>query len=676
MNPENQGGYAPQNPKLTAALAYQSEGFVVLPIKPGGKEPILPKWPTLPAPSMADIEAWFGGQSNRNIGIRTGGISGIFVLDVDAHKGGLESLKMIEETYDALPHTAIQFTPNGGRHYVFQIPPELHCRNSASAIAPGLDIRADGGQIVVCPSTAPNTITGDHIAYAWDGGAFPSRAELALVPDWLIQLVKDARKQDRAQKNQPADHKVHTLVHIAGSRNDALFRRAAAMRAQGLHPDAILAALRVHNNEQCKPPLEDTEIQAIAVSACRYEPEPAYERTWMDGLQISRKKYKGIKSNLVLFLQNDQRIAGKISYNELTKQVETTSDVPWKKMPGVHSDYDELRMRSWFANFMKLGYPMDEVGRSAGNEAICEAAHANPFHPIQEWLKGLQWDGFPRVNDFLADAWSLEKSNYLAAVSRVILIGSVQRIMSPGCEMQYMPIIEGATNLGKSTFLQMLFHPWHSEKNGSQFGSPDSIREMQGKWVIEVQELNVFTKTEVNTMKGFISIRNDRYVEKWEKTSQEVPRSSLYIGTTNESECLRDTTGNRRFLMVKVANRMDIGYIRAWRDLLFAEAYQRRNESIVVPEESQPDAEQLQEDAMVEDPWADIIGDWLDLNHNTYATLYMQEILANVLKIEKGRQTPRDQSRVKAILGKFGWSRVKFRVMKKLKWGYKRNAEN
>ncbi|MGH8474787.1 MAG: bifunctional DNA primase/polymerase, partial [Methylococcales bacterium] len=441
MNPENQGGYATQNPTLTAALAYQSEGFVVIPIKPGRKDPILTKWTSLPAPSMADLNAWFGGNATHNIGIRTGGISGIFVLDVDAHNGGLESLKTLESTYASLPLTAIQFTPSGGRHYVFQLPPDLHCRNSVSAIAPGLDVRADGGQIVVCPSNAISKATGENVAYAWDGGEFPKRKELATVPDWLISLVKEARKQDRAQKDQPDDHKVQTLVHIAGSRNDALFRKASAMRGQGLHPDAILAALRIHNKEQCKPPLDDFEIQAIAVSACRYEPEPAYESTWMDGLQISRKKYKGTKSNLVLFLQNDQRIAGKIGYNELTRQVETNSEVPWKKMPGVHSEYDELRMRSWFANYMKLGHPMDEVGRAAGNEAIWESARANPFHPIQSWLNGLEWDGFPRVDDFLADVWSLNKSAYLTAVSKVILIGSVQRIMSPGCEMQYMPIV-------------------------------------------------------------------------------------------------------------------------------------------------------------------------------------------------------------------------------------------
>jgi hypothetical protein len=131
---------------------------------------------------LATVERWAAEYPSGNIGIATGAASGFVALDVDVDKGGAESLAALVTEHGPLPATVQAQTGSGGAHYLFKLPEGVTVRNSASRIAPGLDIRGDGGQIVVAPSVS---LKG---SYRWVRG--PTKHPIADAPDWLIEAPR------------------------------------------------------------------------------------------------------------------------------------------------------------------------------------------------------------------------------------------------------------------------------------------------------------------------------------------------------------------------------------------------------------------------------------------------------------------------------------------------------
>ena len=136
-----------------AAIAYATRGFAVFPCVPRGKVPATRHGCRDATKDLAQITAWWCDNPNYNVAVATGPVSKVFVLDVD----GLDaeaSLRKLEEQHGALPETVESITPRG-RHIFFRCENGV-VRNSAGAIAPGLDIRGDGGYVVLPPSIHPS----------------------------------------------------------------------------------------------------------------------------------------------------------------------------------------------------------------------------------------------------------------------------------------------------------------------------------------------------------------------------------------------------------------------------------------------------------------------------------------------------------------------------------------
>ena len=199
------------------------------------------------------LVGWFDNDPTANIAIACGKRSGIVVLDIDAGKGGYESLERLQEQYGRLPETPIAKTGGGGEHVFFKHP-GVEIRNSTSKLAPGIDVRGDGGYVVAAPSIHPN-----GTIYEWVIGLDTSLADM---PEWMIGALR-----------QPDPVPVVTNGLIAnGSRNDTLTRRAGAMRRASFNEDEIYQALILYNRRNCLPPLSDGEVLQIAKSVQRYEP--------------------------------------------------------------------------------------------------------------------------------------------------------------------------------------------------------------------------------------------------------------------------------------------------------------------------------------------------------------------------------------------------------------------
>lgn len=242
--------------KPEAALDYAKLGLPVFPCK--GKRPLVEYGFKAATTDPETISGWWKKWPNANIGMPTGEVSGIVGLDVDVKNGldGDEELSKLQKQYGALPDTPQVLTPSGGMHFWFQYP-GTPVKSTSGELGKGIDIRGDGGYLIVPPSTIKQQ------AYEWEASSpdFPSS-----MPDWLVSLTR--KPEPITTQSSPSSDS----LYVEGNRNAHLASLAGSMRRRDMSADAIKNALLVEN-KRCVPPLSETEVKRIASSVARYTPE-------------------------------------------------------------------------------------------------------------------------------------------------------------------------------------------------------------------------------------------------------------------------------------------------------------------------------------------------------------------------------------------------------------------
>lgn len=242
-----------------AARAYAARGWSVIPVEPRGKRPLLP-WTEFQRriAGAAEIDAWYRAQLDANVAVVTGRLSDLVVIDVDPRHGGEASLARLQAAHGPLPVTAEVATGGGGRHLYFAHPPgEL--RNRA-ALAPGIDLRGDGGCVVAPPSRHKSGRT-----YAWAAGRSPDEIAPAALPRCFLPAPAAARPG-----HPPAYWR--TLVQQGvneGRRNETLASLAGHLLWHGVEAGVALELLLAWNRLRCRPPLPDHEVAQVVGSIAR-----------------------------------------------------------------------------------------------------------------------------------------------------------------------------------------------------------------------------------------------------------------------------------------------------------------------------------------------------------------------------------------------------------------------
>ncbi len=248
---------------LPAALAACARGWSVIPLRPHDKRPLMP-WEEFQRrrADVEEIRQWFGRWPDANLGIVTGTVSGLVVLDIDAGHGGPESIASLERDHGPLPPTVAATTGGGGRHVYFaSAGMVLHNR---AGLAPGLDFRGEGGYVVAPPSIHPS---GKR--YVWMTGSAPGDVPLALIPSWLLALVRGGEAELR--RGHPVFH-WQTLIREGvdeGQRNSTIASLAGHLLWHGVDPLVVLDLLLCWNVRRCRPPLSDDEVARTVQSITR-----------------------------------------------------------------------------------------------------------------------------------------------------------------------------------------------------------------------------------------------------------------------------------------------------------------------------------------------------------------------------------------------------------------------
>lgn len=378
-------------------------------------------------------------------------------------------------------------------------------------------------------------------------------------------------------------------------------------------------------------------------------------------VQLLRKESGGLidcRENVYLMLANHPAWQGVIQINEFSRRVEKRTLPPWPNaMKGEWDDNDTLRLGMWLADSERL------IVKSVDNlsMAVKWIASERCFHPVREYLDGLQWDGVVRLDDWLTDCLGVRKNEYAMLSGRLFLIGMVARIYRPGCRMRNMPILEGEQYRGKSTALQILAGEWFGD-TPLDLRSKDSYQMIQGVWLYEFGELDSFNKADSTLMKTWVASPSDKFRAPYDRAPKDWPRQCVFSGTTNHDEYFKDPTGNTRYWPWRCMEEGDIDHERlsAMRDQLFAEAvvcFERGDRWHPTGEEQRRLFDPVQEDRMLLDAWEPLIYRWLRKQVRPRVT--MDELLFECLKIEPAKLsgTKQEVTRIGAIMARLHWTK-------------------
>ena len=311
---------------------------------------------------------------------------------------------------------------------------------------------------------------------------------------------------------------------------------------------------------------------------------------------------------------------------------------------------------------MSLKYSADmflDLRRALGNDLRID--------PFRAWLEALApWDGVPRIDGLLCQMFGADDTPLVRWASRYIGIGAIQRAFLPGAKIDEIPILFGDQGSGKSAFVRGWFsesqHEWHGDGVDLSARSKEQGEQLAGRAVCELSELAGLRKAQIEKLKNFITCQDDGQF-RWAYARSPVPspRFCVFVGTTNEPECLpNDPSGNRRFVVIELAHGCDVQAASVDRSQWWAEALARYHEGerASLPRDLHQAAADIAEGHRARDSVEEEIRNAvIDLN---VAGFTLNELFAAVFLHGDGRPPDKQmQMRLSTALRNLGFKRVR-----------------
>jgi hypothetical protein len=301
-----------------------------------------------------------------------------------------------------------------------------------------------------------------------------------------------------------------------------------------------------------------------------------------------------------------------------------------------------------------------EVGKDTVWAALETVAHENSYHPVQDYLNSLTWDGKPRVEKWLHSYMGTDHSPYNSAVGKWWLISAVARALRPGCQADHVLILESKQGKGKSQAIKALGSPpWVLESLPSLQDSSKVIEAIGGKWIVEIAELDALKGSAATRVKDFITQQVDKYRPPYARATTERPRWCAFIGTTNEKSYLNDPTGARRFWPVNLVGEVKVPELKADRDQIWAEAkfLFDQGEQWHPDETNMPAVLEEQEARRAPLLWEEKISEWVAKHKVTRTTA--DEVLTSCIQKDAALWNKGDAMAVAAVLKILGFGAEK-----------------
>ena len=331
-----------------------------------------------------------------------------------------------------------------------------------------------------------------------------------------------------------------------------------------------------------------------------------------------------------------------VRYNLLSGTIDAEL-LPWDQSPHSWTDTDTSYLLA------EIQDKTNGLVRGEKNvmHALAIVANDQRYDPLLDMLEGLdEWDGAPRADTLLVDFLGAEDTPYTRAATRHMLNGAVMRAYHPGCKFDEALVLSSVRQgIGKSTLLRKLaMRDEFFTDNLGKISTKEGPENMQGCWFVEICELESVRKSDIETVKQFLSRQEDRYREAYGRFSKTRPRRCIFVGTTNSKSFLADRTGNRRFLPVAcdvAPPKLDIfsGDAKLHIEQAWAEVVHGYHEngpfSLVLPNEVLELADEQRDLYSVADPKDGIISAWVTSNCKPGQRVCIIEILECLFEIPR-----------------------------------------
>ena len=295
----------------------------------------------------------------------------------------------------------------------------------------------------------------------------------------------------------------------------------------------------------------NTQLQTITAPEAASEIEQEQTRRFI--LETLEKTEKGGTANsiqnCVTVFEHDPLFAGQISRNLLTETDDMVGPIPWHRTTTRFDDEDLPHVLLHFEQYYGI-----RSEKSVQN-ALRVVASKHSFHPVRDYLQGLNWDGVPRIRTALHHFLGAEICDLHEMCLRTFMLGAVHRVFEPGSKFDLMLVLIGGQGAGKSTFLRFLAirDEWFSD-DLKRLDDEKIYQRLAGHWILEMSEMVATANARsIEDIKSFLSRNKDTYKFPYDRYAADHLRQCVFAGTTNKVDFLPlDRSGNRRFLPVQV----------------------------------------------------------------------------------------------------------------------------
>ena len=310
-----------------------------------------------------------------------------------------------------------------------------------------------------------------------------------------------------------------------------------------------------------------------------------------------------------------------LARNEMDLTTVTRRQFPWRTVEAGKDDALTNADRAQISAHLQRAYNMPRPAQEQLNGVIDMVAQDNAFHPVVEYLESLEWDGVSRVETYLPGA----ADAYTRRVARLVAVQAVARALDPGVKVDNCLILTGRQGLGKSWFVETMARGWTCTLGPIEgSGLRDTVMAMTRSWVTVADEGFAMKKADAEALKQFVTLTHDVIRLPYAREHVKLPRRQVIWGTTNDAVFLRAQEGNRRFLIVEVAEKLDFGkYSDEYVNQVWAEAVHiwktskheyglKDNPELFLSSEEEEAAESVRSMATEEDSMTGLIQAYLD----------------------------------------------------------------
>jgi predicted P-loop ATPase len=342
----------------------------------------------------------------------------------------------------------------------------------------------------------------------------------------------------------------------------------------------------------------------------------------------------------------------RLRLNEMTQQIE---------LNGKAGELDIERVYLRLADELSLDIP-----KQTASDVVAVVAQKYAYSPVRDYLNSIASASIEPIDlDNLAERYFGTNDPLHATLLKRTLIAAVARVLSPGCKVDTLCILQGDQGDLKSTFWETLAsEPWFTD-NLSEANEKDEKLKLRRYWILEFSEFETaYKRKEVEQLKAFLSSRIDSLRKPYGKAIEDFPRTSVFVGSTNRQEFLHDPTGERRYWVIPVSQQIPIKIVEQERDRIWAAAvaaYKAGEQWWLTPQEDELLAEANQ-GWQSSDTWEEDILKYLEFRF----TCTVNELLEKVIGLDIGQHGKGEQMRVSDILRRNGWVRTSKRIDGKL----------